>query len=507
MSVVVAGAGRIRWNSTIETTYYPGLPAEKFQPYTSGPGIDVTAQWTVWKLTNGTWLPDTCSTNMGPARDIAAIKAAAPNNTSQYIAVAARNGVFLKRDDYAWVFLGVPTGVASDAAWSVALTTDGYLYAAFASNGTKGGVYRIPNIAAFPTVSGCELSVLDPPWELIGDPSDFLPPNVSLNDIFRFENPIYLTVHDPGQNSSNPEVLYVGMRGHVNAAGDEGGMPARQGLLRASIPPNTPAASVDWAHILYATSNGSTYTWFPTSFTPGWEAHTGPFVLFQPLVHSPTSNPPVGAPRVALQVGTRFHATTNAKEALPQNIVWNQRYTTPVGTDTWLTRGYNELVVHGIDFMSDGRVIYGTGDFGVFRSVDTANSAFEWLRPPLDDQSQCGYAMSNESLHAHPQQNWLGSGREWVLVSNGNVIHRTKPGRMFAFDGAEWYDMTCDLDAPDRDRYLFEDFIVVGGDIYVIYTKFDRTVGQDGALFVEAGILQGTKVHYPGSPDYLTPGD
>ncbi len=483
---VVAGAGRVRWATPgDETSYYPGIPGPQFAPGLVGTcnSVSVTSQWTVWVLNNstGVWQPDQ-TTTFGPARDISAIK----KGNTQYVGVATLTGVYLKKGTAAWQNLGVPAGVNSDAAWSIALTSRGTLYAAFAGNGTGGGVYRIANIAS----PGA--------WQFVGNGALLPPTNETIATIAQIENLVWLSVQDPGSSSQLPDVLYLGARGA--AAGS--GVNSRRGLYKAQLLPSDNPSAVTWAHVLYRTGTAGNFTWVPPSFNPGYDnVFAGPEVIFPPIVHSPYTG--TATNRVVLQVNGRLHTSTDAGAS------WSLSHTQPVGA-SWLSRGYNQLAIPGLDFLSDGRLLLGTRDFGIVRSMDNALSAFEWVPVPTSANPTCGFAASFESPYGHPRANWLGSGAEYTFVSNGKLVAQAAKGRMFVIDpSGTYHEMTCSLDQPpwspgDRDLFLFEDFAFDGdGVILVSYSKYDT---QQPPQRAEVGVLRGQKV-FSGPNPWDNPGD
>lgn len=212
--LLVAGAGRIRWEKPFETNYYPGLeetPEDPENPHGRYiPLGDFDEQYTLWTLDLDTpgaaWLPIEKTKRLGAARDVTVATVAGLTR----IAVATPKGIFLQDvDDWTGLHdlpVTLSTGIDQPSlaygqqlnCWSLHLTDRGTLYGAFrrlSGNSHVSGVYRIPDITA-PTA-----------WQWVGDGSAIPPYSSSLAQLGRNDRSGVEHSFDPGWYDSQDVAL------------------------------------------------------------------------------------------------------------------------------------------------------------------------------------------------------------------------------------------------------------------------------------------------------------
>lgn len=471
---LVAGAGKSRLGeASYETGSYPGLPSGSIALW----GVD--GQYTVWScdLSQGTtWTPDN-STTFGAARDISV----ANIGGQRYIAVAARNGVYLKKPGQSWIQFNTVVEDSLDC-WSVHLTSRGTLYTAFRRAITNPnvslrrptGVYRIFDVTSADS---------NTPFTLVCDGTQLQPSNYTILDYGRSGDLMFLAVAD-GTGSgeqATPDRLFLGS------------VTSSQGMFRADQAYSAQNGCT-WVHLTWY-NNTSPYHWFwdltanppaAAAMDPGWASFGWSNIIFHPVVSKADPD------YVLIHNNTRLHTSTNGGDS------WVQRYVTGSASG-WTSRGYNELCVEGLDFMPDGRVVEGTADCGMFLATDSNNTAFQWTQPQANyyTTSTSDVSWSNEAGRVHVRDDWNGGG-DAIFVIFGDVMQRGTPTKLFMYRNSTWTNITSSL--ADLDRHIFRDF-AFGNDntCYVIYTKYNGKVGttyQEGdeevpVRPVEAGVYKG----------------
>lgn len=460
-SYLVAGAGQSRYGSTsYETTKYPGLPSGSCETWGVG------GQYTVWScdLTGGTdWTPDT-ATEFGAARDISV----ASIGGQRYIAVAAHDGIHLKKPGQAWLRFNTVLEDSLDC-WSIHLTTRGTLYAAFQRAGYTNrptGVYRIFDVTT---------ADANTPFTLVGDATQLQPSAQTILDYGRAGDLMFLTVSDgtgTGEEAT-PDRLFLASRTWS------------QGTFRGNQPYSAQGVC-SWEHMTWY-GNPAPYHWFwdftlnppaPAVMDPGWTPFPWSDIIFHPVVSR--ANPDCAL----IHNNARIHVTANGGDS------WLQRYVTG-STSGWTSRGYNELCVEGLDFMSDGRIVEGTGDCGTFLATDATNVAFQCITPVVNiyTSATSNEAWNQEAGRVHVRVNWNGGG-DAIFVVIGDMVQKNQPAKLFMYRSGVWTNITGGI--PDLDHHLFGDF-TFGNDntCYLIYTKFNDRVGYSGVRPLETGVYKG----------------
>jgi hypothetical protein len=459
--LVVAGAGRIWWTSSYsaseayEDDAYPGLSS--INEY--GDSLN-DGQWTVWTadLDDNTlrWKADQES-DFGPARDISFTV----RNDTTYIVVATADAIHLKTPTgWSTVFDSTDFG-DSLTCWTLHLTDRGTLYAAMRKKAPSCphpfGVYRIFDIGN-PT-----------DWTWVGDDADLPPDSKSVKDYgVLYHQLVQLSVVN-GQ-ASDGDVLYLATRN------------SSAGIFRG-LQPYHEDSLCHWQHKIFG--GGDSLTYYDNDgdeqyVDQGW--HTGSAALIFPAVVSDYF------PDVVLaHFGGRLHITGDSMDT------WQQCYTTEVGTDYWLTKGYKELCVTDVAFMSDGRAVESTGDHGLFRSSDGDLDEWDYLEVPAGTATPTNdipYMAETENLAIWPD--WRGSGEDAILFVSGDRGHKPSPFKLFWIDeNDDWHNLTGDLSNPER--YVFYDFVFTGTDsCFVSYAKYDDEVGSGYDDLLDFGVVRGT---------------
>jgi len=464
--LLVAGAGRVRWDRTYETAYYPGLDPADFIVYSP----NITEQWTVWTLDltdpGAAWQPVATSADLGASRDITARKLAGVDN----IVVGTPNGIY-HYEGTGWTDIGFSLYNQGLSCWSLHLTCRGTLYAAMDrpdGGAMPSGVYRMSSVES------------RSPWEWIGDDTLQLPDQTyTLADIGMWDTAalIYLAVADGAELSMEPDVLYLGERTK--------GSNSYSGLYRCRADLFSPGNACTWEHKVYATgSGGQSYYWFVDGngtihpLDPGWISMWGTGVIFHPVVS------PVDPERLLVHLNCRIHVSDDGGDT------WKQRYTRDLG-GYWRSRGYNELCVRGIAFMSDGRLVTGNGDCGTLRSRDTRYQSFEWIHPVVrgatDYTTDESWAYETAQVQVCPD--WMGTGEDALFVNSGDYGQKKSPCKLFRVDGNDdWHNIT---NTYNTETMVIEDFVIINDDTcFAVYTEYDRKVTA-GALEIDCGVLKG----------------
>lgn len=464
-SLLVIGAGKPRWETaSYETNYYPGLPADRYRPRG-----DFDRQWTVWTLSLNDPLagPQPLpGAEFGSARDITT----AVLDGRRYIAVATRDNIHL-HDGTDWSLVGNSFANVGLSAYSLHLTARGTLYAALHRPGETStlasGVYRIFDIR--------ERS----PWHWVGDHTPLPPENLSVQEIGLLNwgtatnrtDLCYLSVLDGA--GQEPDLLYLGDRKD------------KFGLFRGEQAYTTADSSCTWQRKIYWDYSNFWYvdgTGTPRLLDVGWNDYWGSNVLFHPIVS------PYHPDQVALQDQARFHLSRDRGDS------WIQGYTEY--SDGWSSRGYNELCVAGLAFLSDGRLVESTADCGSFRSTDAALDAFEIIGPeidqwasPYDDQ-----AWTEETADIRARADWQSWGADALFVNAGDVVQKYQPCKFLYMDGSgQWHNASYMLNQVESlYNLLFSDFIFTDDDTcFLTYQLYDRRVGSSGQKLVEFGVFRG----------------
>lgn len=465
-SLMVVGAGKPRWEtSSYETGYYPGLPVDRYRPRG-----DFDRQWTVWTLDLDDPLAGPqpfADAEFGSARDITT----AVLDGTRYIAVATRDNIHL-HDGSTWTELGNSFAALGMTCYSLHLTDRGTLYAAMhrpVENTTQpSGAYRIFDIRD------------QSPWHWVGDHTLLAPENLSVHDIGLLNwgmdtnraDLCYLSVLDGA--GTEPDLLYLGERKD------------KFGLFRGEQAYTAADSTCTWQRKIYWDYNNFWYVdeaGIPHILDVGWNDYWGPNVLFHPIVSSYHPN------QVAFQDQVRFHLSRDRGDS------WLQGYTS--GSEgAWSSRGYNELCVQGLDFMSDGRVVEGTADCGSFRSTDASLSAFEILLPEVDKWASAwdDQAWTYESADIRVRANWQGWGPDALFVNGGDVVQKNQPCKLFYVDeNDQWHNATYQLNQVESlYNLMFSDFIFTDDDTcFLTYQLYDMRVGEPGQRLVEFGVFRG----------------
>lgn len=444
--LIVAGAGIVRWGTNVENSAYPGLGPGRFKQ--TG---DFDGEWTIWTLdlndTPIAWAPDE-STTFGAARDVSVTVL----NGYTYIAVGTPEGIYVK-DDVGWQSVCDSLYDEGLTCWSIHLTKRGTLYAAMEkeSGDHSSGVYRLFDV----DTSAC--------WTWVGDDTPLPPKNQPLKTIGTYDYLVFLSVVDG--DSTDPDLLYLG---------------SSNGLFRA-YQPYDPDVPCTWQHKVYRRCGGGVCTFHyldeygvEQTLDIGWQTEYGLPLTFHPVVSQ------VYTDRIAVQFSGRMHVSTDRGDS------WQQSYVDSVG-GYWETRGYNELCVVDLDFMSGRRAVESTGDHGVFRSSDASLETWERLHPAVSS----GASATSDTAWTHETAS-VGVLNDTLYVMSGDLCQLAAPCKLFMVDDqGAWHHVT---DSLNSDRYHFWDFIFTPDEAcFMSYTKYDRRAGTAGAKVDEIGVLKGTR--------------
>lgn len=457
-NLLYAGAGRVRYGSdSYETQYYPGCEIDRKDGC-----IDST--YTVWKLDINvypvTWQPLRASKHFGAIRDISVARI----GNQDYIAVVARNGIFLKRPTSAtwdtlsnndlfippnggYLYGTLPYGTPGSgqlSGWSIHLTTRGDLYACMSKNSgiLPSGVYCIHNVATDPSAT----------WHYADDYATITEFGESMYGIgqdgtggWHYPQFIHMTV----DQQPTQDVIYVG-DGNSSLGLFKGVNPLDPDQFEA----------VSWSNKIH----GGNGTWAPTSFVDevGWITSNGATVIFPPMLF------PGNGLYLAMQLNARFHVSSDGGDT------WVNAYCN--GSEgEWSNRGYSQLRAEHIAFQPGGRCLFTAADFGLFRSTDGSQDEYEWLMPEVGECTVTDNLIRNpEAYDVEVRPNWRGNGYDGIFVTfteysqNVSSISKLMMCRDIAGQGREWINLS--QWAPSPQDYKFYDFAFVNDNmLFLVY--------------------------------------
>ena len=460
-SYLYAGAGRVRYNNdSYETSNYPGCDI-----YRTRTGC-IDSTYAVWKLNINAypskWMPMRASKTFGAIRDISVARIA----NQDYVAVAARNGIFLKRPTSAsWDNLSdnyllvdrpggsvsrpLPYGAPPDSelsGWSIHLTQRGDLYVAMCKHrgALPSGVYCIHGVTGDPTAV----------WHYADD-------NIVMPE---FGTDMY-GLAQTGRNGYIPQFVYMTV--DEQPSQDVIYLGDRQtylGLFRGINSLDAESfEAVSWASKV----RGGDGNWMPVSFADevGWLTKYGSNVIFHPMLFEGDGS------YLAMQLNSRFHVSSDAGDT------WVNAYCG--GSEgEWTNRGYSQLRAEHIAFQPDGRCLFTAADFGLFRSTDGSQGAYEWLMPEFGTCTATNNLINDpEAYDVEVRPNWRGSGYDGIFVTftefaqSTAEISKLMMCREPTGQGREWINLS--QWAPSPQNYRYYDFTFVNDDLlFVVYRHF-----------------------------------
>ena len=435
-SLLVAGAGR---------TWPKGDYSESVE-YEEGayPACE-NGQYSVWTLdltdTSASWEADT-ETEYGTARDISV----AVIGGDTLIAVGTHDGIYLKESGD-WSSIAGSLYEDDLTCWSLHLTERGTLYAAMerAGEGCTTGVYMLFDVTS------------DSVWSYVDDGAVIEPNGKSMKQIgaLTWVHPIFLSVWEG--HDSTPDILWLGCW-------------SSKGLFRG-IQEYHSDSLCHWQNKVYSHGDPPTCYYRDSNDTqqnldPGWISMVGTAAGTHPILA------PSDSTKLALQVTSRMHVSSTRGDS------WTQAYTTETysGSGFWYSKGYNELCVHDLAVMGDGRVLESTGDYGLFRSSDEDMDYWEHLATPgtAPNMETRSIQVLGSNIYVVAGNGYLGGHNALYKISSGDV----------------WSLITTDL--ADPTHYKFSDFLFVDANTcFIAYRKYSGAV-DTASTTIGFGVLKGT---------------
>ncbi|MAF64394.1 MAG: hypothetical protein CMJ84_01870 [Planctomycetes bacterium] len=258
----------------------------------------------------------------------------------------------------------------------------------------------------------------------------------------------------------------------------------RGGLYRTQLAPAASASTATWQHKCWKGATGDFWQVDAagnlSSLDPGWLTLWKGDVLFDPVVAPSDPN------RMLLGFQGRLHNSADGGHH------WEQCYTT-VSDGLAATRGYDELVTQGLDYLSDGRVVLANADLGTLVSEDSRFESFQWFYPLVDRDTtpSSDVAYNREAASVIVRPDWLGSGEDGLFVLCSDITHHGAPSKIMRAKPGEsdnWINVTRNLDTSDK---FIPDFCFAGDrDIFAPYLQSNGPWGN-GATLAGTGMLHG----------------
>jgi len=494
-NIAVAGAGRTRFGTSNETTYYPA------PDNVSSSSHGIHSIW-ICDLSSATptWTPMP-NTNFGAVRDITILRL----GTTNFIAAVTATGVYYFNGS-TWTDIGglygvidaqtvglMPYGTVMNG-WSIHLTKWGHLFMACTrddssdpTNPFPSGVYRMGNIV----IQGPSL------WHYMdnGQPVNYF--NVSLTTIGRDGS---MHPDSSNQNIPNAKLAYLTVVDSPTAGGDDvlylGCTGGTYGLFKGVVPYDAQYGDGAWTSLV--STNGWNVPGALRNADDGWIDFWGAKVLFHPTVA------PSNTDNVIVQFDSRLHRSADA------GATWSLAYTTGSAAG-WSQVGYNEICVLDLDFWGD-QLVEATGDCGLFMATSTSMASFVDMTPAVAAQNSStptDRVWANECHSIEVVDDWNGSGDRAMFVGFGDVIQKNRASRIMMYHdfngtGPTWEFIGGTLTDPEY--YLFYDMTMKSDtELYVNYRKYDAPVGSHTNQ-VESGVMAYTYNGSTWSTSFLNTG-
>ncbi|HOX27252.1 MAG TPA: VCBS repeat-containing protein [Candidatus Krumholzibacteria bacterium] len=370
--VLYAGAGhgeRDRANGEPWRNYYPEAPGAGNQQFALW-ALSLDSTPTSWTAVAGS------EQNIGIMRQFAILDIVGETETESLVVFSSRNGVFTydpssglcenilieygKRD--------IPGVLWSGKAWGVAAGASGRLYSILTEGLEDDGETDFS-----PGVWYVDMNDEREEREFVLlQPDSPVPPHSGTTwiDILTFDGAdLYSLTVIPGIDSSHDQV-FVGTSGttygglcRYGSYINQLGMPATGWMHIICLDPPT------WDEFGYKYLNYLETPYFGVhSFEPGWLTN-GALYSTVPMVYHP------------LNVNHMFNMSYHIPMAMDDVLgagKWQQRNCSGSG-DYWSSTGLNLMCPRATDFLSNGRLVIGAGDFETFVASDALGTSFEWL--------------------------------------------------------------------------------------------------------------------------------
>ncbi|MDP6802923.1 MAG: FlgD immunoglobulin-like domain containing protein [Gemmatimonadota bacterium] len=479
-TVLFAGAGYGRWDTSIGHTYYPVAP--DFVQHESGPA----AQYSIctFNLSSGLgWEWDESTEGFGITRQLSA----AMVNGVRYAAAATQTGIYLKSEsDSAWARVSEtlpapPTHPLHPDAWGVAITSRGFLYALFGQTDTTGagcGLFR------------ADVKLPSPEWEWIGSETDPVAPHSAdstwtwLTAATGSGGPgchfTTLTVKE-GTGAWDFDEILVGERR----------MTMMGGLYRTRVYPVVPGGEVQWEHCIHLRGTWSSFTYhyldlsgFAQTLPIGWNNSSAIVMLCQAAVS------PVDSDRRMITSG-KIHATTDGGDS------WDQVYCDSVPDGGWVSRGANLMTAHSVAFLSDGRMVQTNADEGCVIATDATESAWNVQNPPVSSHAtpEDNNSWTREAGRVRVVPDFHGPGQGGLFTTFGEIGSSPYNGsKIMVLDPADslWKNATNNP-SWDITNSMIRDFVVTpDSTIFAAYWRFEDHPYNPGRLvWSDMGVMRG----------------
>ena len=459
--LLVMGSGRCRWGRTEEWEYYPGIEDSLFQQFENGP----TDQWSVWTLdprdldAKPQPLGD-C--RFGTARAVACRKLDGIN----YCAVGTPEGIFL-HDGSTWQSIADEAySVYGLQCWGLQMTKRGALYAVLArdpGSTTASGCYRLSDVRG----------ALD--WQFLGDDTPLDPQGLTMSQTGSSGNLGFAYLSAIEGEGSEPDILFLSGRAGSNDL---------SGLYRAEISPSENGNTCTWMHKAWKESDDAFWqkdefgNW--SALDPGWVTLWAGQIDFQPMISR--MNPDC----LLISFQGRLHRSEDGGHH------WTQCYT-DVTAGFAHSRGFDELVSQGIDYLSDGRVVLGCADLGTLISEDASLDGFRWFYPELDRETtyDTDAAYNRETADIEVRQDWQGSGEDALFILCSDLTHHGAPSKIMLAPPGESFNWTNITRSLNTENKFIPAFCFAGDSVvFAPFLESDIAWGA-GASLAHIGVLRG----------------
>ena len=484
-NLLLAGAGEMRWgNNGADLAVYP----TNYWDEDSCP-LGYHSLWQYnFSDSNPTWEPYPLrNSNMGTIRDIKIVR----NGNNITIAICTLDGVYIVKKDQAFKIevpvlyndnqytfdFGDPNN-GHDSVYNIYLTKRGTLYVGIYHKNTEkdypSGLYRIHDI-----------NKLDKKWQWCAN--NEIPVEILNNETIaqasyggapstHYErlSPIYFTVVEGVD--LDPDTIYIGSRTN------------QLGLAKVVCDfNNTHHEYQIWEPLIYNDHDKAAYTNAYHGIDARPIATWGAHLIFEPIIYQNDPN------YMFIHTNVRLHKTEDGGETWENIACWEH----PTMSGYWHSTGYREMAVKDIEVASDGRIFYSTADVGLMETLPNDYRFVRWKHLPKEKYAYNSDAKvwSNETEQIEIMPDWLGSGKDCIVVEFGYSNSKSGPSKVMAL--FNWNNdnfifwKNCTLTLPDANRYLFSGGMVSVENevIYVTYTKYNTVVSRS-AYRLESGVMK-----------------
>ena len=408
-------------------------------------GLD---QYSVWmkNLDETTWTAISSSEDLGPVRDISSVTI----NNIDYVVISTIQGIYFYNGSDWTNLCDQPLNdyLYQDnhsrephydyyrddlMCWNVYLTTRGTLYASMHmynvnTDQIPGGIYRM-NLANGTPWSGDEWywvgnneninngnesahSLLNKSMAVIGvdtRPAKYhtISSNYQVSETSKNTGHIWLMNVSEGHDAL-PDTIFAGNR--------TSSMYSMVRNIQPYLPPDDSDAYTAWSSRVFSYSDPEMHYYMfganglnaPGDLDMGHISFSGTELIFQPVIRASSTNS--GHAPILVQFNSMLHRSLDAGTS------WDNICCSKLTDTMWMGHGYDEMQIHDIDFLSDGRIVDAAQDNGIYYSGDISHSAWSRFNTPRFPEFQDFHFASGTGVEVWSD----GSGSDFVMATVGD---------------------------------------------------------------------------------------